>query len=38
MSHQEFLNEPLEVINRAFLIWSQEADRDKLEEERRKAA
>lgn len=36
LSYVDAINEPLEEVNRAILIWSLDAERDKLESERRK--
>lgn len=38
MSGQEFAAESLEDIQEAFLIWSLDSERDKLETERQKQA
>ena len=34
LSYQEAINEPAEEVARAFLIWSKEAEHDKLEANR----
>jgi hypothetical protein len=36
LSYEQYLNEPVEQVTRAFLVWEMDAQRDKLESERQK--